>query len=77
MEEIDGLGLTMECALFFRKNPYAFETADSLAIRLGRKSELIQPILNQLVNQSILKKIGKKEPAIYRYNQDDVQEEGF
>ncbi|GAB7389250.1 hypothetical protein BSNK01_30880 [Bacillaceae bacterium] len=61
-----------ECLLFFEENPHAYETAEGLAWRLGRKVEHIQPVLKQLVELSILSQIGTGERALYRYSQPDV-----
>lgn len=58
--------------LFFQENPYALETAESLAIRLGRKMEHLLPVLEQLVGTSILESIGNGENPIYRYLQPEM-----
>lgn len=65
------LKVQTECSLFFEENPYAYETVDGLADRLGRRSEHILPALNQLVALSILEQIGTEENALYHYLQPD------
>lgn len=75
MDKNNMLSLRMECTLFFQENPYTFETAEGLALRLGRKREHIEPILQHLVSLSILEKIGEGDRAIYRYNQPVVKSE--
>ncbi|WP_174729049.1 hypothetical protein [Mesobacillus harenae] len=66
------LPLQMECTLFFQENPYMFETLDGIALRLGRKREDIDPVVKQLVSNSLLEKIGDGDQAIYRYIQPDT-----
>ncbi|GIN62428.1 hypothetical protein J27TS8_24210 [Robertmurraya siralis] len=63
--------LKVECTLFFEENPYTLETAEGLALRLGRKTAELVLILEHLVTDSILEKIGDGEQAIYRYVQPD------
>ncbi len=63
--------LQMELTMFFQENPYTYETVNGLAIRLGRHSDDLQPIIQQLVNNMILEVIGTGERAIYRYIQPD------
>lgn len=59
--------LQTECMLFFQENPYAFETAEGLSLRLGRKIDHLLPVLEQLVTTSILELIGNGDKPIYRY----------
>ncbi|WP_199615348.1 hypothetical protein [Paenibacillus alkalitolerans] len=67
MNENDLLTLRIECTIFFQGNPYSFETEEGLAVRMGRKVEHIKPVLNELVNSSILERTGQGDRAIYRY----------
>lgn len=64
--------LQMECTLFFQMNPYSYESAEGLAMRLGRKSEHLLPVLERLVTLAILKQTGEGERSIYCYNQPDT-----
>jgi hypothetical protein len=66
--------LLTECMLFFQENPYAFETAEGLALRLGRKIEHLLPVLEHFVTTSILELISNGENPIYRYKQPDALE---
>lgn len=59
--------LQVECTHFFAENPYALETAESLAMRLGRMEEDLVPILERLVEQSVLTRAGGGDPPVYRY----------
>lgn len=68
--------LQTECTLFFEENPYAFETVEGLANRLGRKIEHIQPVLESLVKLSILSQVGTQKHVLYRYSQPDSMEIG-
>lgn len=61
-----------ECTLFFEENPYAIETAEGLADRLGRKLDYIQPVLDHLVQLSILSQIDTGSSPLYRYCQPDI-----
>lgn len=64
--------LQVECTMFFQENPYTYETLDGLAIRIGRKPEELSPVLEILVESSILEVIGVGQQAIYRYIQPSI-----
>ena len=64
--------LGIECTLFFEENPFTFDNLEGLAYRLGRKQEQLQPILNRLVSQSIIARIGEGQMAIYQYVQPEI-----
>jgi hypothetical protein len=66
------LMLRTECNLFFQENPYAYETIEGLAIRLGRKADHLRPIVEELVSLSILEKIGDGERSIFRYIEPEI-----
>ena len=68
--------LQTECTLFFEENPYAFETVEGLANRLGRKIDHIQPVLESLVKLSILSQVETQKHVLYRYSQPDSMEIG-
>lgn len=61
--------LQVECTYFFEENPYALETKQSLALRLGRSVLDLEPILDHLVSLTVLSRNGDGEETIYRYNQ--------
>ncbi|MEG9295806.1 hypothetical protein V6B33_05050 [Mangrovibacillus sp. Mu-81] len=61
--------LQIECTLFFQENPYTFETLEGLAVRLGRNLEDLRPVLDALVENTILEVIGTGAQSIYRYIQ--------
>jgi hypothetical protein len=61
--------LQIECTYFFEENPFALETKESLATRLGRSANELEPILSNLVALSVLTKFGEGEDTVYRYNQ--------
>lgn len=67
--------LRLECSLFFQQNPYTLETEEGVALRIGRMSKDLRPVLEYLVGHGILDKIGEGEAAIYRYLQPLIQEE--
>ncbi len=64
--------LRIECTLFFQENPYTFDNIEGLANRIGRKHEQLQPILNLLVSQSIIMRVGEGHNAIYQYVQPEI-----
>nr|WP_275980361.1 hypothetical protein [Halalkalibacter alkaliphilus] len=64
--------------MFFQENPYAYETVKGLAARLGRNTDDLMGVLDQLVSTMVLEVIGTGESAIYRYIQPvtiDLQKE--
>jgi len=65
----NSLPLQVECTYFFEENPYAMETAQSLALRIGRSADQLAPILEHLAALTILSKFGEGANAIYRYSQ--------
>lgn len=67
--ERNRLMLQIECTYFFEENPFALETKESLATRLGRSANELEPILSNLVALSVLTKFGEGEDTVYRYNQ--------
>ncbi|WEG12475.1 hypothetical protein PU629_20630 [Pullulanibacillus sp. KACC 23026] len=67
--------LQVECTYFFEENPFAMETLESLASRLGRSTEHLKPIINSLVALSILTEIESGNDSIYRYNQPNILSE--
>jgi hypothetical protein len=69
------VSLQVECTYFFEENPYAMETIESLALRLGRPVESLEPILNNLVSLTILIRVGEGSQSIYRYNHPVVIKE--
>ena len=60
--------LQVECTYFFEENPFALETGESLATRLGRSVDDLIPVLERLVELSVLTRIGSGEQSVYRYN---------
>ncbi|MEI7025935.1 hypothetical protein [Paenibacillus sp. y28] len=72
MEERHRLTLNMECVLFFQQNPYTLETADGIAMRLGRKRQDLEPVLHQMESNGVVQKSGQEPDAIYRYVSPDV-----
>ncbi|MBU8906282.1 hypothetical protein [Desertibacillus haloalkaliphilus] len=67
MDQLKLNPLLIECTLFFQGNPYAYETVDGLALRIGRDPEDLFEILNQMVETSVLEVVGTGESAIYHY----------
>lgn len=67
MNEEDLWQLQMECTRFFQNNPYSMETVEGISLRLGRKMEILDPVLGRLVSLSILEKTGNGSRSIYRY----------
>ncbi|MEF3306621.1 hypothetical protein [Paenibacillus sp. GYB003] len=67
MNEEDLWQLQMECTRFFQDNPYSMETAEGISLRLGRKTEHLDPVLGRLVSLAILERTGNGSRSIYRY----------
>lgn len=65
------LPLQMECTLYFEQNPFAYETVNGLALRLGRTTTDILITLEHLVSLKILEVIGNGSSAIYHYKQPE------
>lgn len=59
----DLTAIRLEATLYFQRNPFARETLESLALRLGRPETLVEPVLGQLVELRILERRGR----LYRY----------
>ncbi len=60
--------IELECISFFEENLYTFETLEGLAVRIGRKKEDIQMVLNKLVELAIVERIGNQgQHSVYRY----------
>ncbi|GGD00114.1 hypothetical protein GCM10007216_33560 [Thalassobacillus devorans] len=72
MEKKEALPLQMECTMFFQSNPYMIESLAGLENRLGRRKEDLQPVLELLVQQGIIRKTGKEPKSLYRYNEPMV-----
>ncbi|WP_085504918.1 hypothetical protein [Thalassobacillus devorans] len=72
MEKKEALPLQMECTMFFQSNPYMIESLAGLENKLGRRKEDLQPILEILVQQGIIRQIGKDSKYLYRYKEPDI-----
>lgn len=60
--------IELECISFFEENLYTFETLDGLALRIGRKKEDLEMVLNKLVKLTIIERISAQgQPFVYRY----------
>jgi hypothetical protein len=58
--------------LFFQQNPFAVDTARGLAVRLGRKVEHVEPVLDRLVDLAILVRVQEGEVTVYRFTHPDA-----
>ncbi|QHS21920.1 hypothetical protein GWK91_02725 [Virgibacillus sp. MSP4-1] len=67
------LPLQLECTMYFEHNPYAYETIEGLAVRLGRSPADLEKTLRHLVSLNILEMIGEGNSAIYCYNQPNLE----
>ena len=75
MANKESLALELECTMLFEANPYLIETARGLESRLGRKSEDLEPVLELLVKQGILQKVGAGPSAVFRYQEPTTHSE--
>lgn len=59
--------IRLDIALYFQRNPFARETTESLALRVGRSEEQVAVAVDRLVEQSVLECRGAGRRALYRY----------
>lgn len=72
MDEQNKLTIALECTAFFQQNPYTLETADGIALRIGRKLADIEPVLRNMTSRGFLQQDGEGSHAIYSYILPDV-----
>lgn len=56
---------------FFVQNPYAFDSAEGLSVRIGRAPERIEPVLAQLVEAGFLRTGDLGGTRIYQMTDDE------
>lgn len=72
MDEQNKLTIALECTVFFQQNPFTLETADGIAMRIGRKLADIEPVLRNMTLKGFLLRDGEGSHAIYSYILPDV-----
>ncbi|WP_235001569.1 hypothetical protein [Halobacillus sp. Marseille-P3879] len=66
------LPLQLECTMLFQTNPTMVETLAGIGVRLGRKTEDLQSIVEALVQQGILQKLGDEASPLFCYKEPVV-----
>lgn len=66
-QESDLNTVRLDVALYFQRNPFARETASSVALRTGRPASAVIHALERLAEQRVLERRGQGETALYRY----------
>lgn len=69
MNKKDTEQIETECKQFFLKNKYSFETAASLALKIGRREEVLKEILHSLAKDDLLHSKALGEENIYFLNE--------
>ncbi|WP_100400299.1 hypothetical protein [Bacillus sp. FJAT-44742] len=72
MEKNELLSMQLECTMLFQSNPYMVETVEGLEIRLGRNKEELEPVIDSLLKQEIIQKIGDDSLPLFRYKEPAV-----
>ena len=68
MQNLNGVSIIrLELLEFFESNPFAWETADDLARKIGRAPRPVQEALDQLRELGILTARGAAPALRYRY----------
>lgn len=57
MENDDVLLLQVECSLYFQHRPWVAETVSSLSRQIGKPEYALMPVLERLVELSILRQV--------------------
>jgi hypothetical protein len=60
----------VDIVTFFVQNPYACDSAEELAVRVGRRAHLIEPVLESLVEAGFLDAVDLGGLRVYQLTQD-------
>jgi hypothetical protein len=60
----------VDLVTFFVQNPYACDTAESLAVRLGLQKSRIEPVLKGLASTGLLKTTNLANSRVYELSED-------
>ena len=60
----------VDIVTFFVQNPYACDSAEELAVRVGRRVHLIEPVLESLVEAGFLDAVDMGGLRVYQLTQD-------
>lgn len=63
------LPLQMECMMLFQSDPLLAVTIEELAGKLGGKQEELQPVLDLLVKQGIVRQTGEVPMLLFSYQE--------
>lgn len=62
----------VDIVTFFVENPYTCDSASSLALRIGRQPQKVEPVLDELSSVKLLKKTDMDGLCVYELT-DDAQ----
>ena len=60
----------VDLATFFVQNPYTCDTAESLAVRIGRDVDHVEPVLEAFANARFLAKVELEDIQVYQLTDD-------
>jgi hypothetical protein len=60
----------VDLVTFFVQNPYAYDSAEGLAVRIGRRLDQIKPVLDGLVEAGLLRSVDLEDSRIYALPDD-------
>jgi hypothetical protein len=55
---------------FFVQNPYAIDSVEGLAVRIGRRAEELEPVLEELCKEELLNRIDLGDIVVYELSED-------
>jgi hypothetical protein len=61
----------VDLVTFFVQNPYTYDSAESLAVRIGRRVEIVEPILESLAAVGFLECVELQSIPIYQISSDE------
>jgi hypothetical protein len=60
----------VDIVTFFVQNPYACDSAESLAVRIGRRARELRPILDGLAEAGLLQAVDLPDVRVYELSSD-------
>lgn len=63
------LPLQMDCMMLFQSNPSSAVTVEELVSKMGETHENLQPVLDLLLKQGIIRKSGEVPALLFSYQE--------
>jgi hypothetical protein len=60
----------VDLVTFFVQNPYTCDSADNLAVQIGRRASLIEPVLDGLAREGLLRAVDLDGVRVYELTDD-------